>query len=285
MENITGHTALYCLLGHPVSHSVSPRMHNTAFDALGVDARYLAFDVTEESLPDAVRGLRAVGAKGWNLTMPCKTAMAGLCDELTPVARLVGAVNTVANRDGTLLGTTTDGMGWVLAARAEGFDVRGKRLVVLGAGGAGKSVLAQCAVDGAERLDVFCRRSASWDGVSAFLAQAGAETGCKAVLHDIADSDALRACLTDADLLLNTTPVGMGDGKRLIEDETYFHAGLVVSDLIYEPRETPLLRMARGAGLPAFNGMDMLLYQGAAAFAFWTGREMPVEVVRQAVFA
>lgn len=284
MKEITGHTALYCLLGHPVAHSVSPRMHNTAFKALDIDARYLAFDVTEQTLPAAVEGLRALGAQGWNLTMPCKSAMAPLCDELSDVARLCGAVNTVANRNGRLVGTTTDGLGWVLAAKAEGFDVRGKRLAVLGAGGAGKSVLAQCAVDGAQTLDVFCRKSASWDANAAFLERVAAETGCKAVMHDIADEQTLRSCLASADLLLNTTPVGMGDGKCLIPDDSYFHTGLTVSDLIYEPRETPLLHMARSAGLSAFNGMDMLLWQGAAAFAFWTGREMPVEIVKKTVF-
>ena len=280
-QYITGHTALYCLLGHPVAHSVSPAMHNAAFAARGLDARYLAFDVTEETLADAVRGLAALGAKGWNLTMPCKSAMAPLCDELTEVARLVGAVNTVANRDGKLVGTTTDGLGWVRAAAEEGFDIRGKRLAVLGAGGAGKSVLAQCAVDGAERLDVFCRKSASWEGNKAFCARVDKQTRCRVTLHDIEEAEELRACLAKADLLLNTTNVGMGDGGCLIPDAAHFHAGLTVSDLIYEPRETPLLRMARTAGLKTFNGMDMLLWQGAGAFEFWTGQAMPVETIKK----
>ena len=283
---ITGHTGLYCLLGSPVAHSASPQMHNEAFRLLGVDARYLAFDVTQETLRTAVDGLRAMGARGWNLTMPCKTAMAPLCDELTPVARLCGAVNTVANRGGRLVGTTTDGLGWVLSAKEAGVGVAGKRIVQLGCGGAGTSILAQCAVDGAAAIDVFKRKNASWDDTRVFAERVKAETSCQVVLHDIEDKTELRACIAEADVLLNTTSVGMrGAGGCLIPDASYLHAGLAVSDIIYEPRETELLRMAREAGCRTVGGMYMLLWQGAAAFEFWTGRKMPVGEIRAKYFA
>lgn len=288
MENkeITGHTGLLCLLGSPVAHSVSPQMHNEAFRLLGLDYRYFAFDVTQETLKTAVDGLRAMGALGWNLTMPCKTAMVPLCDELTLNAELCGAVNTVVNRGGKLIGTTTDGLGWVLSAKAAGHDVTGKRMVVLGAGGAGTSVLVECALGGAREIDVFKRKNATWDKVEAFIGRVREKTDCKLTLRDMADTDALGGCLAEADILLNTTPVGMDKSPGcLIPDKSFLHPGLAVSDVIYEPRETALLRMAREAGLDAFNGMYMLLYQGAAAFRFWTGCDMPVDAVKAKYFA
>lgn len=282
---ITGHTALYCLLGSPVAHSASPALHNAAFEELGIDARYLAFDVDENTLPAAVAGLRALGASGWNVTMPCKSAMARLCDELTGVARLTETVNTVLNRDGRLIGTSTDGVGLVRAAKETGFDVRGKRMVVLGAGGAGKSVIAQCAAEGAAALDIFCRRSASWEKNKVFLRHVGEETECKVELHDIDDEAMLRTCIAASNLLLNATSVGMGDGGCLVPDAAFFSPELTVADLIYEPRETPLLRLAREAGLRTFNGTAMLLWQGAAAFELWTGRRMPVEMIKKKLTA
>lgn len=183
MENleITGRTGLLRLLGSPVRHSVSSQMHNEAFRLLGLDYRYMAFDVTPDALRTAVDGLRAFGALGWNLTMPLKTAMAPLCDELTISAELCGAVNTVVNRDGRLTGTTTDGLGWVLSAKAAGHDITGKHLTILGAGGAGSSVLAQCALDGADGIDVFKRRNDTWDGAAAFAFWTGREMPVDAI--------------------------------------------------------------------------------------------------------
>lgn len=288
MENkeITGHTGLLGLLGSPVAHSVSPQMHNEAFRLLGLDCRYLAFDVTQETLKAAVDGLRALGALGWNLTMPCKTAMVPLCDELTLNAELCGAVNTVVNRGGKLTGTTTDGLGWVLSAKAAGHDVAGKRMVVLGAGGAGSSILVQCALDGAKRIDVFKRKNATWDKVEAFVDKVRQKTQCELALNDMADAELLKASLAEAGILLNTTSIGMSETPGcLIPDKSWLHPGLAVSDVIYEPRETELLRMAREAGLDTFNGMYMLLYQGAAAFRFWTGREMPVDAIKAKYFS
>ena len=283
---ITGNTGLLCLLGAPVRHSISPEMHNEAFRLLDLDYRYMAFEATKDTLQTAVEGLKTFGALGWNLTMPLKTAMVPLCDELTLNAELCGAVNTVVNRDGKLVGTTTDGLGWVLSARAAGHEIRGKHLTVLGAGGAGSSVLAECAVEGAAEIDVFKRKNAGWDDVKRFLERTEEKTGCRMRIRDMEDLDTLRFCLAGSDILLNGTPVGMKNTPGcLIPDESFFHPGLVVSDMIYEPRETELLKMARRAGLQTFNGMYMLLYQGAAAFRFWTGQEMPVEEVKKKYFS
>lgn len=287
MDNIaTGHTGLLCLLGSPVEHSISPAMQNTACRLTGQDLCYLAFDVQPERLPAAVAGLRAIGFKGCNVTMPHKNAMAQLVDELSPAARLCGAVNTVVNQNGRLVGHTTDGVGWVHSARAEGCDPTGKAIVQLGAGGAGTAILVQAALDGAKSIAVFNMRDAFWPRVEALVQRLNQETDCCVTLHELTDTDTLQKELQKAQILLNTTPVGMKNHPGcLIPSADWLHPGLTVSDVIYEPRETELLRMARGAGLQAFNGLHMLLYQGAESFRLWTGCEMPVEQIRAEYFA
>lgn len=287
MDNIaTGHTGLLCLLGSPVEHSISPAMQNTACRLTGQDLCYLAFDVQPERLPAAVAGLRAIGFKGCNVTMPHKNAMAQLVDELSPAARLCGAVNTVVNQNGCLVGHTTDGVGWVRSARAKGCDPTGKAIVQLGAGGAGTAILVQAALDGAKSIAVFNMRDAFWPRVEALVQRLNQETDCCVTLHELTDTDTLQKELQKAQILLNTTPVGMKNHPGcLIPSADWLHPGLAVSDVIYEPRETELLRMARAAGLQAFNGLHMLLYQGAESFRLWTGCEMPVEQIRAEYFA
>ena len=285
-KEITGKTGLLCLLGHPVEHSISPQMHNEACRLVGEDLRYLAFDVGVEELEAAVRGLVALGARGFNLTMPVKNAMAALCDELSPAARIGGAVNTVVNDNGRLIGHTTDGVGFVMSAKDAGVDIAGKRIVQLGAGGAGTAILIQMAIDGAESIDVFNMKDAFWPRVEGIVSQLNAETGCRVALHSLNDMAGLKECMGSADLLVNTTPVGMAKIPGcLVPDASYFHEGMAVADVIYEPRETELLKMAREAGLKTFNGMYMLLYQGAAGFKLWTGKDMPVEAIKEKYFS
>lgn len=282
---ITGHTGMLCLLGSPVAHSISPEMHNKACEILGLNYRYLAFDVTPEQLETVTLGLKMMGVRGFNLTMPDKNRMAELCDELSPAAQICGAVNTVVNESGRLIGHTTDGIGYMMSARDAGCNPTGKRMVQLGAGGAGTAILVQAAMDGARSIDIFNSRDGFWPRVEGIVAQLNERTACKVTLYDLTDLNQLRASLSQADLLLNTTPVGM---KRipgcLIPDPSYFHPGLVVSDVIYEPRETQLLRMAREIGLKTFNGMYMLLYQGAASFELWTGKKMPTQQIKELYF-
>ena len=154
---ITGHTGLICLLGSPCAHSVSPMMHNASFEALGLDYRYLAFDVNEETLPTAVAGLKVLGARGFNLTMPDKNLMVSLCDELSTAARIIGAVNTVVNENGRLVGHNTDGIGYMQSIKDAGYDIIGKKMTLLGAGGAATAILVQAALDGLKEISVFVR--------------------------------------------------------------------------------------------------------------------------------
>lgn len=284
-RNVTGHTGLLCLLGNPVKHSISPAIHNEACRLLDLDYSYLAFNVNPLHLESAVLGLKTIGARGWNVTMPDKNDMAMLTDELSPAARICGAVNTVVNDGGRLTGHTTDGIGYMRCAQVASCDPIGRRVVQLGAGGAGTAILVQMAMDGAESIAVFNARDSFWSRAEGIVRTLNQVTHCQVKLYDINDKTKLKQCLTDASLLLNTTPVGMSRIPGcLIPSPSYFHEGLTVSDVIYEPRETELLRMAREAGLPTFNGLHMLLYQGAASFALWTGKEMPVEEIRKKFF-
>ncbi len=156
----------------------------------------------------------------------------------------------------------------------------------LGAGGAGISILVQTALDGAECIDVFNTKDTFWPRVQAVVDRLNAETSCQVSLHELGDLDTLKACVSKADILLNSTPVGMERVPGcLVPDASYFHPGLAVSDVVYEPQETMLLKMAREAGLDTFNGMYMLLYQGAASFKYWTGREMPVDAIKEKYFS
>ena len=285
---IDGHTKLTALLGSPVSHSLSPAMHNTSFQLLGLNCVYLCFDVTESSLPEAVEGLRRCGILGFNLTMPDKNRMAGLADRLSPAARLIGAVNTVVNDNGVLTGHNTDGTGFLRSAAEAGWTPPGQSLTILGAGGAASAIAVQAALDGAVSLNIAARPASRFhERTVSLVRRINENTACRASLTDIGNSSALGDAIAASSLLVNATPVGMTPDteQSLIRDVSVFHPGLTVSDIIYSPRKTKLLLQAEEAGCPVCNGMYMLLYQGAEAFRLWTGREMPVEEIRKRFFS
>lgn len=286
MFEITGHTQLICLLGSPVAHSISPMMHNEAFRLLELPYAYLAFDVKPGELKTAVDGLKALGARGFNLTMPHKNAMAKMADELSPAASLCGAVNTIVIEDGVLMGHTTDGAGYMRAAREAGYPLPGKVMTLLGAGGAATSILVQAALDGAKEIRVFNRKGRNYEKAEALIEKLNRETSCRTTLHDLEDEEALGESILTSQVLTNGTNVGMAPHEEecIIRDPGVFHKELVVSDAIYNPRETKLMRLARSCGCPAFNGLYMLLYQGAESFKLWTGCEMPVDEIRQKYF-
>lgn len=280
-------TRLTCLLGSPVSHSISPAMHNMSFKELGINAKYLAFDVDIAALPAKVEELKKEDVLGFNLTMPDKQAMCGLCDELSDAARISGSVNTVYNDKGRLIGHTTDGIGFMKACEDAGFKTIGENMVLLGAGGAACSILVQAALDGVKEINVFNRRGKSWDHISGIIDTLRKETGCVITLETYHDPEVLRGRIQKASLLVNASSVGMEPhpDESLIEDKSFFHEGLCVYDIIYNPLETKLMKLAKEAGLKTANGKLMLLYQGAAAFKIWTGRDMPVDKVKKELFS
>lgn len=283
---ITGHTQLTGLLGSPVAHSISPMMHNEAFAQLGLDYAYLAFDVNEEELETAIEGLRAMKIKGFNLTMPNKNRMCRLCDKLSPVAQITGAVNTVVNENGIFVGHTTDGIGYMESVKEAGLNIIGEKITVLGAGGAATSIIAQAAFDGVAEISIFNQKSKSYERMEGIISKLTEQTNCKLNLFTYDSQDILHKELAESILLVNTTPVGMAPNieDSLITDTTMFHSKLTVSDIIYNPEETKFLRLAKEAGCKTFNGLHMLLYQGAAAFKLWTGQEMPVKIIKEKYF-
>ncbi len=286
-DRITGTTVLTGLLGSPVAHSISPLMHNASFETLGLDYAYLCFDVGTDRLKEAVEGLRAMGARGWNLTMPDKNLMCQLADKLSPASEISGAVNTIVNDDGVLTGYTTDGTGYMRAAEEAGFPLPGKVMTLLGGGGAATAILVQAALDGMKEIRVFNRKSPTFDRLSAIAGQLNRRTDCLVTVHPLEDTEDLRASIADSDILTNATNIGMAPHTDAcpIPDASFLRPELIVSDIIYNPRQTKLLQMAKETGCPFFNGLYMLLYQGAASFELWTGREMPVELIKEKYFA
>lgn len=284
---ITGHTRLACLLGDPVEHSISPAMHNAAFQALGIDCAYLAFQVGEDTLPEVVDALKKMNVLGFNLTMPDKNKVVELVDEITPAVVIGGAANTVVNRDGKLVAYTTDGIGFMDACKDAGFEIIGKKMTLLGAGGAARAILIQAALDGVAEIAVFSRRNSKWDQAEALIQRLNQETACKVYHFDYEDPDILKREIHSSAILVNGTSVGMAPDVDacVIQDMDCFYEGLMVYDVIYNPMETKLLKMAKKAGCRTANGMYMLLYQGAAAFEIWTGQKMPVKQIKETYFS
>ncbi|MGN0399898.1 MAG: shikimate dehydrogenase [Blautia sp.] len=286
MIPITGHTKLTGLLGSPVEHSISPMMHNTAFQALGLDYVYLCFDVNEAGLGDAVKGLKTMGIRGFNLTMPNKNKILEYLDELSPAAECIGAVNTVENQNGKLIGHNTDGIGFMRAAAENGIQTKEKTMTLMGIGGAATAICAQAALDGVGTIHIFARSTSRYlQRMKQMIRQLSEKSTCQIVIHPNEDQKALREALHESVLLVNATSVGMAPDTEasIIPHASFLRPDLAVADIIYNPWETKLLAMAREAGCRAFNGYGMLIHQGAEAFKIWTGQEMPVDLVRKAL--
>ncbi len=285
-QEITGRTRLGCLLGTPVTHSLSPMMYNESFRLLGMDRVYLCFDTEHADLGGIVQSLRQMNVFGFNLTMPDKERVLPFLDEIDPAAQMIGAVNTVKNEGGRLIGYNTDGIGYMRSVREAGCDPSTSEMTLLGAGGAAASIAVHAALDGIPALHIVNRRGRSWEKALRLADTISRNTGCHADVTDMADESAVRDCIRKSRLLTNATSVGMAPHENAspIADPSWLHPDLLVSDIIYNPRQTRLLREAEEMGCRTLNGMHMLLYQGAAAFRIWTGQDMPVEEVRQKYF-
>lgn len=281
---IDGHTTLYCLLGHPARHSISPRMHTTAAKLLGVNMVYLAFDIEPNEIGITVEALRLLQAGGFNLTMPFKRTVIPYLDRITKASELSGAVNTVINKDGVLIGDTTDGIGYLDSLLDSGFDYHGKKMTLLGAGGAATSIAVSAALSGVKRIDIFKRKNKTYEETEAFAERINSSTDCDVLVFTMDDSDAMQDSIASSDLLTNATNVGMEDDKTSLVPKEFLRPDLFVSDIIYHPAETTLLSYARECGCRYKNGEDMLLFQGAASFKEWTGLQMPVEAIKKLVF-
>ena len=288
MENrISGHTGLLALIGSPVGHSGSPAKYNYSFEKLGLDYVYVAFDINVDQVKDAVAAIRTFQMRGCNVTMPCKSEAFKYMDELSPAARIIGAVNTIVNDDGKLTGYITDGEGFVENLRDHGIDVRGKKITVAGGGGAATAIEVQCALDGAREISIFNIKDAFFKRTLETAEKIRNEVpGIVVNVYDIADIAQMTKEIQSSDIFANATIVGMKpmENESVVKDLSAFRPGLVVADAVYNPEETKLLREAKEAGCICINGKGMLLWQGVAAFKLYTGQDMPVEEVKELFF-
>ena len=282
-KRITGHTELIGLMAYPIRHSSSPAMHNAAFAKLGLDYAYLAFEVDNDSLEGAVQGIRSLKLVGSNVSMPNKTVVHKYLDKLSPAAEMCGAVNTIVNEDGVLTGHITGGTGYMMSLKDNGVDVIGKKMTIVGAGGAATAIEIQAALDGVAEISIFNRKDEFWANAEETVRKINEKTNCKAQLFDLADLDKLKEEIASSYLFTNATGMGMKplEGQTYIPDKSFLRPDLIVSDVVYYPRETELLRMAKEVGCKTMNGLGMMLFQGAAAFKMWTGEDMPIEYMKE----
>lgn len=278
-KRISGTTGLYCLVGSPVGHSGSPAMYNFSFQKQGLDDAYLAFDIKKEEMAQTMAAIRLFKVRGGNVTMPCKNIAATLVDELSPAAKIIGAINVFVNNNGHITGHITDGIGFVRNLKEHGVDVKDKKLVVLGAGGAATALQVQSALDGARELAIFNRDDEFYPRAQETvkkIKKAAPEVVANA--YPLADTTKLKAEIASADILVNATVVGMKplDGQSLI-DPSFLRKELVVADTVYNPLKTKLILDAEKIGCQTAPGKGMLLWQGAAGYKLFTGQEMPVK--------
>lgn len=289
-RRITGHTKLYALIGSPVGHSGSPAMYNYSFEKLGIDSAYLAFDVPLEKTADAVAALRTLHVGGFNVTMPCKTAVAQLVDRLSPAAELVGACNTVVvEADGTMTGHITDGTGFIRNLKEHGVEIKNKKIVLLGTGGAATAIAVQAALDGVAEIAIFNRKDeffANGEKTVEKIQKAVPSIG-SVFIEDLDNNEILKEVIGHSDILINATRAGMSPLENVLPvPSEMLHPELAVADVVYNPRETLLIRKAKEMGCrAAIGGIGMLLWQGAAAFELFTGKEMPAEEVMEKFFS
>ena len=275
---IDGHTRLAAVVAKPIKHSISPFIHNTAFERTAVNGVYLALEIGSEDLEATVANIRRYNMFGINLSMPYKQEVIQYLDELTPSARLIGAVNTVVNKNGTLIGYNTDGKGFFKSLPS--FAIQGKKMTILGAGGAATAIIAQAALDQAEEIFVFTRQTSYANTVSK-MAAISRQTKSRIHVLNLEDLATLQEKINQSDLLINGTSVGM-DGESLpLVESIQLPAKILVADVIYKPFETPFLKWARNQKVEAVNGLGMLLYQAAEAFELWTGQPMPCQEIWQ----
>lgn len=286
-KRISGHTKLLALIGSPVGHSGSPAMYNYCFEKLGLDYAYVAFDVKEEGVKQALEAMRLFDMRGMNVTMPDKVEAAKYMDELSPAAQIIGAVNTIVNEDGKLIGHMTDGEGFVNNLKDHGVFIEGKKLVIAGGGGAATAIQVQCALDGAKEITIFNKKDSFFARTEATAEKIKAAVPtCVVNVYDIDDEAKLKEEIASADIFVNATIVGMKpmDDQSIIKDLSMLRSDLVVADIVYNPEETKLLKDAKAAGCTCVGGKGMLVWQGASAFRLYTGEEMPVEEVKELLY-
>jgi len=276
---IGARTNILCVIGHPIEHSMSPVMHNAALNDLSLDYVYLAFDIHPKDLKKAVLGYKKSNVTGINVTIPHKEAIIRYLDELDPLSKQIGAVNTIKNEGGVLLGRNTDALGAKKALLDAGFIIEGKKALILGAGGAARAISFALS----EKIDeiFICNRT---EERSIKLAKdLQDKTKIKATGKNMSEKT-LRTLVDSVDILINTTPIGMYpkiDTSPISKD--LLNENLFIFDIIYNPLQTRLLKDARETGSKTLNGLDMFINQGALAFKWWTGKKPDVKLMKKKI--
>jgi len=278
-RSISGKTILCGVIGDPVEHSVSPAMHNAAFKKMGLDYWYVPFRVKPEKLAEAIAGMRALNIRGLNVTLPHKVAVIPFLDELDPLAEKISAVNTIVNEGGTLTGYNTDATGFLQALLESGVEPKGKNVVILGAGGASRAISFILAERGSNLVIVNRTLDKARELAGRLSDIFRRETRALKL-----DEENLTSVLEEADILVNTTSVGMSPNiDETPVSPTLFKPNLIVFDVVYNPSQTRLLTEAEQAGAKTISGIEMLVWQGASAFEKWTGLKAPAELMREEV--
>ena len=282
-ERITGHTELIGLMAYPIRHSSSPAMQNEAFAKLGYDYAYLAFEVGADEIEDAVKAIRTLKMRGSNVSMPNKTLVGQYLDELSPAAELCGAVNTIINDNGHLTGHITDGIGYVQSLKDNDIDPTGKKVTIVGSGGAATAVEIQAALDGVAEMSIFARDDKFKQNALDTVKKINENTNCKATFYPLEDLDKLKEEMHSSYLFTNATGVGMKplEGITYIPDPSFFRPDLIVTDVVYAPHETTMLKMARHAGCKTMNGQGMMLFQAIAAIELILGKRVDSEYMKE----
>ncbi|MEC5319611.1 quinate/shikimate dehydrogenase [Brenneria populi subsp. brevivirga] len=281
--DVTAKYELIGLMAYPIRHSLSPEMQNKALEEVGLPYTYMAFEVDNTAFGQAIEGLKALKMRGTGVSMPNKKLACKYVDELTPAAKLVGAINTIVNDNGYLKGYNTDGTGHIRAIKETGFDIKGKKMVLVGAGGASTAIGAQAAIEGIREIMLFNRKDAFYQDALDFAKRVNDNTDCTITVSDLTDQKAFAKAIAGADILTNGTKVGMKplDNECVVSNKSMLRPDLLVSECVYNPHITKLLQMAMDAGCKTVDGYGMLLWQGAEQFKLWTGKEFPLEYIKK----
>ena len=280
---IDSKTILTGLFASPSAHSVSPIIHNNAFEKLGLNYVYLSFEVNKDNLKDAAQSIKTLNMRGVNLSMPNKKEVIQYLDEISETAKLSQSVNTIVNDNGILKGYSTDGKGFFKSLEEEKIFMKDKNITILGTGGASIAIISQAVFEGIKNIFVF-KRDKNWKEQKKILDNIASKTNCNIELNPLEDKNILKRKIEESDLLINATSVGMKEDFSLIEDKSFFRKDLIVSDIIYNPEKTKLLQIAEKEGCKIINGIGMLLYQGALSFELWTNEKMPVDYIKEIIF-
>ncbi|MFD1449533.1 quinate/shikimate dehydrogenase [Oceanobacillus sojae] len=290
LAKIDAKTTLVGLLATPVGHSVSPEMHNLGYTINGLNYAYLGFDVGPENLKEAVEGMKAMGAAGFNISMPNKIDVIQYLDELDDSAKYAHASNTVVNRDGKLIGYNTDGLGYVKNLEEHGVQIEGKKITLVGSGGVSTPIAIQLVQSGIKEISILARDDKFFPKAEENVAYINNEMkhfGVKANIFPLEDKEAFRKEISESAVLANATSLGMKpmDEMSILDGVTdALREDLVVTDVVYNPEKTKLLAQAEAAGATAINGLGMVLWQGALAYKLFTGEDMPMEEIKKIMF-